>query len=240
VTVKRGHMVSKSYLLEWADSRNIVDVLDLEQGRGFATSFQNATVLSYVYEPEVLTHNLEGDYDRIENRGIPVIRHLRNGEQVTVEDKHRLVAFLDMHLDRGRYANQGDIRTPAVVLKTGGQVEKAELNLADRALLSQSLPDVTRLAALNLESWRWEVREATGLATGDGAVILWQSAESEPLSSVTFPLSPTQLLVIGRDIPGQPQLNTHLAQNSRRWVIGERGSLDLSAAARIAAARART
>jgi hypothetical protein len=47
-----------------------------------------------------------------------------------------MIAFLDMHLDRGRYADQMDIRTPAVMTKTDGTIEDVEFNFADRLLLS--------------------------------------------------------------------------------------------------------
>lgn len=52
--VKRGHMVSKGYIEAWADSRNVVDVIDIQDRRGFPTSIHNATVVSYVYDPKVL------------------------------------------------------------------------------------------------------------------------------------------------------------------------------------------
>ncbi|MFJ8895204.1 hypothetical protein ACIRCZ_11490 [Leifsonia sp. NPDC102414] len=66
-------MVSKSYIRGWADARGRVDVLDIQHGRGFPSSIENATVVSYAYDPGVLTHDLENDYARIENRSIPAI-----------------------------------------------------------------------------------------------------------------------------------------------------------------------
>ncbi len=236
--VKRAHMVSKGYLRAWADERNRVEVLDLQHGRGFTSGIENATVVSYAYDPAVLTHDLERDYARIEARGLPAILKLRHGHTLTAAEKSDMVAFLDMHLDRGRYADQAEIRTPAVLLKTGGGFEDAELNLGDRLLLSQSLRDVIRLRTLGLEQWPWQVREARGLATGDGAVLLWNPTAGADTSTVSFPLSPTQMLVIGQDLADDLRLNTLLASRSRRWVVGFPGTLNWAQAAVIAARRA--
>ena len=240
MTVKRAHMVSKGYIRAWADTKGRVDVLDLEHSRGFPSAIGNATVVSYAYDPAVLTHDLESDYARIEDRGIPVILKLRDRQTLTPAEQSAMVAFLDMHLDRGRYADQTKIRTPAVLLKTGGQVEDAELTLGDRLLLSQSLQDVIRLTELGLEQWPWRVREARALATGDGAVLLWRSTERAEVSTVSFPLSPARLLIIGDDLPDDARLNTLLAMNSRRWIVGVLGTLNLNQAAAIAARRSTT
>lgn len=153
MTVKRAHMVSKGYIRAWTDAGNRVDVLNLQDGRGFPTSFENATVVRFGYDTEVLTHDLEGDYGRIESSGIPAIVKLRNGHALTAVEQSAVVAFLDMHLDRGRYADQTKIRIPAVVLKAGGLIEHAKLTVGDRLLLSRSLPDVLRLTTLGLEQW---------------------------------------------------------------------------------------
>lgn len=75
-------------------------MLDIQQGRGFTSSVDNATVVSYVYDPQVLTRDLERDYAHIEDRGIPVIRRLSNFEEVSSKEREAMVAFLDMHLDR--------------------------------------------------------------------------------------------------------------------------------------------
>lgn len=237
MNVRRAHMVSKSYIRAWADARGRVDVLDIQDGRGFPSSIENATVVSYAYDPEVLTHDLEDDYAGIESRATPALLKLRYGHALTPAEQRAVVAFLDMHLDRGRYADQAKIRTPAVLLKTGGLIEHAELNLADRLLLSQSLRDVTRLTTLELEQWPWRIRDAQGLATGDGAVLLWNPTHGAEVSTVSFPLSPTQLLVIGEDLPDDVPLNPLLAKNSRRWIVGSVGTLNLSQAAVIAARR---
>lgn len=240
--VKNAHMVSKSYIRAWADERNVVDVIDLQDGRGYPSSYLSATVVSYGYEPEVLTHDLERDYGRIEDRGIPAIVKLRNGDALTAVERSAVIAFLDMHLDRGRYADQTKTRVPAVVLKTGGRIEHAELALGDRLLLSQSFKDVFRLNVLGLEQWPWQVREIDGLVTGDGAVLVWPLTEGADISTVSFPLSPTQLLVIGQNPPDDVRfkllLNVLHAEKSRRWLVGARGTLNFSHAAVIAAGRA--
>lgn len=235
--VKRGHMVSKGYLRAWADDRNRVEVLDVQHGRGFLTTVGDATVVSYAYDPRVLTRDLEGDYARIENGGISAINKLRGGRELTEAEATAVVGFLDMHLDRGRYADQAEIFTPAMLLMEDGQVKDATLGLGDRILLSQSLPDVTRLANLSLEQRKWQVYEAGALATGDGAVLLWAPTEGADISTITFPLSPTQLLVIGQDPPNGIDPNLLVAQKSRRWVVGYPGSLRLTQAAAIAEMR---
>lgn len=237
MTVKRAHMVSKGYIRAWADARNRVDVLDLQDGRGFTSSFENATVVSYGYDTEVLTRDLEQDYSHIENSGTPAIVKLRNGHTLTAAERSAVIAFLDMHLDRGRYADQTKIRIPAVVLKTGGRIEDAELTVGDRLLLSRSFQDVLRLTTLGLEQWPWQVREAKHLATGDGAVLLWRPTDGADISTISFPLSPTQLLVIGQDLPDDVPPNPRLAMNSRRWIVGVKGTLNFSKAAVIAARR---
>lgn len=238
MNVKRAHMVSKGYIRAWADARGRVDVLDVQHGRGFPSAIENATVVSYAYDPEVLTHDLERDYARTEASGIPVIVKLRNGHTtLTPVEQSAMIAFLDMHLDRGRYADQTKIRTPAVLLKTGGRIEAAELNLGDRLLLSQSLRDVIRLTTVGLEQWPWHVIEAQHLATGDGAVLLWRPTDGADISTISFPLSPTQLLVIGQDLPDDVPLNPLLAKHSRRWIVGVRGTLNLNHAAVIPARR---
>ncbi|WP_454813021.1 DUF4238 domain-containing protein [Paenarthrobacter nitroguajacolicus] len=235
--VKNAHMVSKGYISAWADKRNVVDVLDLQEGRGYPSSHLSATVVNYVYDPNFLTRNLEQDYSLIESAGIPALVKLRKGEPLSEAEANAVIAFLDMHLDRGRYADRTKVRAPAVALRTDGRIEHTELALGDALLLSQAFQDVLRLTALGLEQWPWQVREATSLATGDGAVLLWQATDGAPITTISFPLSPTQLLVIGEDLPDNIPLNPLLAQNSKRWIVGVRGSLDFSKAAIIAAKR---
>ena len=43
---KRAHMVSRSYLDEWADENGVVDVADLQKGIVTTTAIGNATVVS--------------------------------------------------------------------------------------------------------------------------------------------------------------------------------------------------
>jgi len=229
MSVKRGHMVSKGYIRAWADRRNVVEVIDIQDRRGFPTSINDATVVSYVYDPEVLAHDLEMAYSHIEDVGIPVMVKLREGgHSLTDTERDSMIAFLDMHLNRGRYADQTKLRAPALVLKSGGEVEKAELHLGDVLLLSQSHPEVTTLRTLGLGLWEWKVWPVEGLVTGDGAVLLWGSSpKNAEICTVTFPISPTQLLVIGRDLPDGMPMNDRIASNSRRWIVGSRGSLNL-------------
>jgi hypothetical protein len=221
--------VSRGYIEAWADSRNVVEVIDIQDRRGFPTSINNATVVSYVYDSTVLTHDLEKDYSKIEDVGTPAIVKLRDGGQsLTDRERDAIIAFLDMHLDRGRYADQTKLRAPALVLKTGGEVQATELRLGDVLLLSQSLPEVLRLPTLGLDQWEWRVLPVEGLVTGDGAVLLWaSSSEDAEICTVTFPLSPTRLLVIGRDLPDGVPMNDLIASKSKRWIVGVRGSLRL-------------
>ncbi|PZF13192.1 DUF4238 domain-containing protein [Curtobacterium sp. MCLR17_034] len=223
--VRRAHMLTKAYILAWADERNRVDVIDIGRNRGYPSSVNNATVRSYAYEPNVLSHNLEQDYSVVESQGLQAIAKLR-GEDPTLDDDAMaaLISFLDMHLDRGRYADQTEVRTPAVVLKTDGTIQDVEFNVADRLLLSQSMKDVVRLKALGLESWDWQILPGE-FVTGDGAVLLFREAEGADVCTVAFPLSPTQLLLIGKPFERPVALNPLIASKSRRWLVGHPGSL---------------
>lgn len=236
MTVKRAHMVSKGYLRPWAEPTKSVDVLDLQDGRGYVSSLANATVIRYGYDPSLLNRDLEHEYSRIENRGIPALVRLRLGHELSAAEKTALIAFLDMHLDRGRYADQIKENVPAVVVRPEG-VEETSLSVGDRLLLSQSFSDVIRLVTLGLEEWPWKVMPAKHLATGDGAVLLWGLTDGAPISTVSFPLSPNELLVIGQDLPPFVDINSLLERHSRRWIIGVRGSLRLDQAAVAAAGR---
>lgn len=218
--VKRAHMVSRGYLRPWADKKGRVDVIDLEKNLRITTAIQNATVVSYAYETEVLTYDLEEKFERIETRGIPAILKLRISQALTAEEKSDVVAFLDMHLDRGRYADQTKVRSRAVVVKADGSAEEAKLNLADRFMLSQYMKGVIRLTDHDLEGWPWQVYDAQNLVTGDGAVVLWGKADGNKLATVTFPLSPTRLLVIGNEFNNSVRFNTPVVTNSKRWIVG--------------------
>jgi len=223
--VRRAHMVTKAYISAWADERNRVDVIDMSRNYGYPSSVNNATVRSFAYEPNVLTHDLEQDYSVIESNGMRAIARLR-GTDPRLDDKTiaAMIAFLDMHLDRGRYADQMDIRTPAVMIKTDGTIEDVEFNVADRLLLSQSMKEVIRLKTLGLGSWEWQVIPGEFL-TGDGAVLLFREPNGADVCTVAYPLSPTQLLLIGRPFDGPMPLNPLIANKSRQWLVGRPGSL---------------
>ncbi len=248
MTVKRAHMVPKGYLRAWADNKDRVDVLDLQKGIGITTKIGHATIVGYAYKNNLLARDLEQDYSEIEDAGIRALRHLRQDGPVTVSDQTAVIAFLDMHLDRGRYADQAGIDVPAAIVKADGlsgnvmlNSEEAVLSLADRLVLSQGFSDVLRLASLGIENWPWHVVEARNLATGDGAVLLWEKTAGAGVSTVTFPLSPSELLVIGEELPLDTPLNFNmfLAKNCRRWIVGAPGTLNLEQAA-VFAARRRT
>jgi hypothetical protein len=64
--------------------------------------------------------------------------------------------------------------------------------------------------------------------TGDGAVLLWHPTEGAEICTVSFPLSPTQLLVIGRDLPDKICVNNRITDNCKRWIIGAPGTLNLN------------
>lgn len=217
-------MVSRAYLDAWADARGLVDVADLEQGRVSTTAIRNATVVRYAYETEVMTYDLEGQFARIEGAGISALRVLRETQTLTLHEKHSVVAFLDMHLERGRYADQTQTRAPALLLKSDGTIEEAGLNLGDRLFLTQYMKDVVRLSRLGIEQWPWQILSAKEFATGDGAVILWREINGSNISTVTFPLSPTEMLVIGHELEVPLDLNVLMAMKSRRWLVGRTGA----------------
>ncbi|QVG65554.1 hypothetical protein JG551_002989 [Curtobacterium flaccumfaciens pv. flaccumfaciens] len=226
--VRRPHVVTKAYLRAWADDRGTVDVLDLKRRHVIPLSINNATVVGGAYDPLVLSHDLEGEYASIENRGMPAIAKLRRGIELTPGEMTAVIAFLDMHLDRGRYAAQAGTVIPATLLKTDGSIENADFSVADRLRLSRSLPEVLRLASLGLDRWEWRVEpKLDGLITGDGAVLLFHEAERVGLRTIAFPLSPTQLLVIGEPIQPDTPINRHIVEASRRWIISLRGTLKM-------------
>jgi hypothetical protein len=239
--VKGAHMVSSGYISAWADNRNVIAVLDLEKGIGYHRSYKKATVVSYVYEPALLSYDLEGEYARIENAGIPVIHKMRQGLDLTVDERTRLIQFLEMHRYRGRYSDRAEVRVPAVAVMTDGSVKDVELRLGDMMLLTRNQKTGPRLTELGLDQLDWTVWEVDHLPTGDGAVMLWGSNSdtgADNVSVVTFPLSPTQLLLIGDDLPKGVPFKTRLAMNCQRWIVGKTGSLNFEQAAVIAASRA--
>lgn len=222
-------MVTKGYIAAWANDRNVVDVLDVHEGRGFPSSIENATVMSYVYDPSVMTHDLEGRFADIEARGMSGITRLRAGESPSKAETQSVIEFLDMHLHRGRYANRAGDSQPARLFMTDGSVQDAELNYGDLLSLAHDHPDTLRLTTLGLERWTWQLFSTNGLYTGDGAVLLWRPDSNSDLSTVTFPLSPTQLLVIGDPIPEDFNVNLAIVNNCRRWIVGQQGTLPIEA-----------
>lgn len=233
--VRRGHMLTKWYISAWANDRNVVDVLDVLEGEGYPSSIVNATVASYVYDPEVLGHDLEGAFGEIESKAAPVFTRLRAGEALALSDMTAVIEFLDMHLHRGRYADRVGGRQPAVLAMTDKTVQDAELNYADLLSLAHSHPDTLRLTELGLEQRVWKIYPTEDQWTGDGAVLLFAPGSSQAPTSIAFPLSPTQLLVIGDDLPEDIDMNRLIGLRSRRWVVGQRGSLPIAAIKRIKA-----
>ena len=106
MAVRRAHMVSKGYLQAWANDEKRVSVIDCQNDRGFTTSVDSATVVSYVYDPQVLTVDLEARFAKTEAAGIKALNVLRAQETLTLEMQIAVIEFLDMHLERGRYADQ--------------------------------------------------------------------------------------------------------------------------------------
>ncbi len=231
-------MVTKGYISAWANAKSVVDVLDVQDGRGYPSSIENASVVSYVYDSAVMAYDLENEYAGIESEGASALAKLRAGENVTRSDMEAVITFLDMHLHRGNYADRANVRVPAVLMMKDGSIEKSVLRLGDMLLLAQQHPETLRLTSLELADWSWQIYPIDGLYTGDGAALLWRpTADHEP-TSITFPLSPTQLLVIGEDLPENIDMNRFLVRNCRRWIVGQRGSLPLDLIAEIAAKRA--
>lgn len=235
-------MLSKSYIRAWADDRGVLDVIDLEQGRGYHISYQKATVLGRAYEPAVLSHDLEGEYARIEGRGMSAIAKLRGRLRLSDVETRGLIAFLDMYRYRGRYADRTGSTVLAVAVVNDGSTRHLELNYGDLMTLNRARDPGPRLTELRLENRPWTLYEYDGgLPTGDGAVMLFESEPDGGVSHVAFPLSPTELLVIGEELTDPlpiKGLAGQIGQRSNRWIIGRKGSLDFSQAARLAKIKA--
>ncbi|WP_307295072.1 hypothetical protein [Microbacterium natoriense] len=227
--------MTKSYIKAWADERNVVDVLDVDEGRGYPSAIGDASVVSYDYDPNAFRHDLEGAFSVIEGSGIAAIRKLRAGEEMSRPDLTAVIAFLDMHLHRGRYANRVSARQPALLFIDDESVQEAELNYGDLLSLAHDHPDTLRLTSLELEQRAWKIYPFEGLWTGDGAVLLFALGGGQEPTSIAFPLSPTQLLVIGDDLPEDVNMNRLIGLRSRRWVVGQRGTLPIEAVKRIKA-----
>ena len=225
MTVKRPHMVTRGYLQAWVNGRNALFLWDGEVGKMGVRPVNDATVVGHAYDTEHTTLDLEAQFARIETAGVPAIRNLSDGGTLNDDGRRALVAFLDMHLERGRYADQAKVKTPiAKVDIFGGGVEMAEMGLGDRLVLSRDMEKSTvRIADLDVLRWPWRVgTSAEGLLlTGDGSVLLFERSKGTGVATITFPLSPTRLLVLGDDLPPAPlrDLNAFTIAKSRRWLV---------------------
>lgn len=114
-----------------------------------------------------------------------------------------------------------------MMLMKDGTTQEKDLLLGDMLLLTHEHSDTLRLTSRGLERWTRRIYTTDVLFTGDGAVLLWRPDAEHDFSTVTFPLSPTQLLVIGDDIPSDLNVNRFIVSNCRRWVVGQRGTLPL-------------
>jgi len=80
-----------------------------------------------------------------------------------------------------------------------------------------------RIAELGVHKWPWRVgtSEEGLLLTGDGAVLLFERSRGTGVDTITFPLSPTRLLVLGDNLPPAPlrDLNAFTIAKSRRWLV---------------------
>ena len=55
---------------------------------------------------------------------------------------------------------------------------------------------------------------------------LWRQTGSDEATTVTFQLSPTEVLVIGRELSSPIDLNIVIAMKSRRWLVARSGGLN--------------
>ncbi len=231
---RRGHMVTRGYLAAWADKRNIVDVIDIKAERAYRTSIVNASVVTDVYDSAVMANTLEREFAAIESKGMSAINRLRASPQLLPGDKEAIIAFLDMHLHRGRYADRADTEVGATLVMTDLSFQDVKLKLGDMLALTHQYKETLRLTDLDLLNWDWRVHPFEGLYTGDGAVLLWALNPESELRTITFPLSPTKLLSVGEILPDGIDVNLRLLANCRRWIIGQKGSLPIDAAKKIA------
>lgn len=190
--VKRAHMVSRAYIEAWSNDRSLVTVFDKENPAASGVrSVRDATVVRYAYRTELTT-------------------------------LLAIVEFLDMHRERGGFADKTKERVPMASANVlTGQSRMVHAGLGDRIVLSRSVDTSrVRIRDLPVGRWRWHVLPVdSGLITGDGAVLLW--SERDTTCTVTFPISPSRLLVIGSGLDGATvPINSLIADQSRRWLIG--------------------
>lgn len=220
--VKRAHMVSRGYLQAWGNGRGLVYVWDAEAQVSGERGLTNATVVGYAYKTEHTNLDLEQEYAGIEGRGLSAMRGIINGGSLNTDGREAMIAFLDMHLERGRYADQAGVRTPIAMGNIfTGESTMAEMGLGDRLVLSKSLNrEALRIVSLGVDKWPWRVFEVRGgLITGDGAVLIWEHTKGFGVTTISFPLSPTRLLILGEPLPSDAPLNALIARNSRRWLV---------------------
>jgi hypothetical protein len=98
-------MVTRGYLAAWANDRNNVFVADAETKNGGIRGLSGATVVSYAYRTEISSVDLESEYARIESDALPAIRNLAGGGSITSAGRDAIIRFLDMHIERGRWAD---------------------------------------------------------------------------------------------------------------------------------------
>ncbi|WP_162000767.1 DUF4238 domain-containing protein [Bifidobacterium tibiigranuli] len=219
-------MIPRSYLDGWADGKGMVDVADLAKGRSTTTAIINATVVSYAYRTEILSTDLEGQFAKVESAGISALRKLRRTDTLTQGEIRAAIAFLDMYRERGLYADQAKTQTPAVLLMQDRSLQEAELSLGDRMVLASYMNETVEFDQLGIETWPWSIWDCTNALTGDGALTLWREANSTAVTTITFPLSPTKILVIGRKLSRSVDINLVTVLKSRRWLIAQRGMFD--------------
>jgi Protein of unknown function (DUF4238) len=223
VAVKRAHMVTRAYLSAWANGRDLVYVWDVETKNAGVRSLTNATVVTRAYEANVTTLDLEEHYSRIESRAIPAFRSLARGGSLNSEGRLAVIDFLEMHYARGRYADQAQIGMPVGMGNIfTGEFQMTEMRLGDRLTLDRDLNrDAARIDNLGADRWPWHIAEVeSGLITGDGGVLIWRQSDGKSITSITFPIGPTKLLVIGDDLLGRAlPLNKLVVSRSRRWLI---------------------
>lgn len=221
MAVKRAHMVTRGYLEAWSNARRQVHVWDMEHKIDGVRALGDATVVGHAYRTLVVTHDLEGEYGKIENAAIPALRALATGGDPNRAGRAAIIAFLDMHVERGRYADQASVTLPAATGNMDGSIELVEMGLGDRLSLAEGLDrQAPRLSGLQLERKRWHVIDlgTDQLITGDGAVLPF--GERDQTRTVTFPLSPAKLLLIGDNVLGRNvPFNWLVAQRSRRWLV---------------------
>jgi len=219
-------MVSRGYLENWANGRGQVFVHDKDRPEhSGARSLADATVVRYAYRTDLTTLDLEGEYAGIEGKGIPGIRSLAAGGVVSEPGRAAVIDFLDMHRERSGFADQARVTVPLAAGDLHSRtVRKVEAGMGDRIVLSRAV-DTTRVRVRDLpvHRWRWRIVPVeSGLVTGDGAVLLW--ADRKDVTAVSFPLSPTRLLVIGNGLDGvRIPINRLIADRCKRWVVSRIG-----------------